>query len=539
MTTLVINAAGKGTRLGQVTELAPKSLAPLGRSNILLEQLKAFKSLFNNNLYNIVLITDYKEEILINYVNKFLPEYNWIICNPRISLVKDIETAYQLHVKGDSFLIWSDIIPADLVKPDKDTVFVHQSKVSNGGLYTPNCRCQVMKSSKRVIVSNTPEKNNRFEYTNRYKGIPGLFYFKNPKVVLEKFKTMHDSMTPEEYTESEFVDVLKLWKPEELNLVPLTYMDASYSMSYNVIKSDYENNVVNSRVESVIEFKNNTIIKHSESVPIEVEWYKAANKFIKSHVPKVLDESRTTITLEKIPGISLYEISTREDQRSKFIFAVSEAMEALKKLHEVKITAHKRDYLDMYVNKVYSRFVNTESLRLPVRYVNEQKISNYGTNLAELFEVASHNIDLNKFSMIHGDPNFSNIFYDSKVYFLDPRGKFGSTKVYGDKYYDYAKILYGFSGYDAYNMNRFKFKYEESIQTGLIEIQTNFNYLDGINLFENVFDFSPEEIRYIEFIVATIWLSVGMLQYFSYSSMQVGYFMGLLYLNKWIENYYG
>ena len=53
------------------------------------------------------------------------------------------------------------------------------------------------------------------------------------------------------------------------------------------------------------------------------------------------------------------------------------------------------------------------------------------------------------FSIIHGDPCFSNILYDPRngiVRMLDPRGRFGSHDIYGDPRYDWCKLNHSIEG---------------------------------------------------------------------------------------------
>lgn len=53
--------------------------------------------------------------------------------------------------------------------------------------------------------------------------------------------------------------------------------------------------------------------------------------------------------------------------------------------------------------------------------------------------------------IIHGDPTFSNILLvgTSQIYFIDPKGEWdGVRTIYGNKYYDYAKVLQCILGYD-------------------------------------------------------------------------------------------
>ena len=53
------------------------------------------------------------------------------------------------------------------------------------------------------------------------------------------------------------------------------------------------------------------------------------------------------------------------------------------------------------------------------------------------------------FSVIHGDPCFSNILYDPRnsiVRMVDPRGSFGSHDIYGDSRYDWCKLNHSIEG---------------------------------------------------------------------------------------------
>lgn len=53
------------------------------------------------------------------------------------------------------------------------------------------------------------------------------------------------------------------------------------------------------------------------------------------------------------------------------------------------------------------------------------------------------------FSIIHGDPCFSNILYDPRnsiVRMVDPRGSFGSHDIYGDPRYDWCKLNHSIEG---------------------------------------------------------------------------------------------
>ena len=60
---------------------------------------------------------------------------------------------------------------------------------------------------------------------------------------------------------------------------------------------------------------------------------------------------------------------------------------------------------------------------------------------------------MDSYNLIHGDTHLGNILLDEndQLYFIDPRGYFGSSKLFGLYEYDYAKLLFGISGYSVFD----------------------------------------------------------------------------------------
>jgi hypothetical protein len=74
------------------------------------------------------------------------------------------------------------------------------------------------------------------------------------------------------------------------------------------------------------------------------------------------------------------------------------------------------------------------------------------------------NCDMVEYNFCHGDLNGSNIMVNPitmDVKFIDPRGYFGNTKLYGWKEYEYSKLLYCLSGYDDFNNLPQIYKFDE------------------------------------------------------------------------------
>ena len=61
--------------------------------------------------------------------------------------------------------------------------------------------------------------------------------------------------------------------------------------------------------------------------------------------------------------------------------------------------------------------------------------------------------DRDYYSIVHGDIHLGNILLDpsNNMYFIDPKGFFGNTDLYGIHEYDYAKLMFGISGYSIFD----------------------------------------------------------------------------------------
>lgn len=129
--------------------------------------------------------------------------------------------------------------------------------------------------------------------------------------------------------------------------------------------------------------------------------------------------------------------------------------------------------------------------------------------------------------MIHGDPTFSNMLYDrihGKVFFIDPRGYFGKTKLYGDVDYDWAKVYYSLVGnYDQFN--RKKFALEINKKGVELAVKPN-NWSDMEDyFFERLESVSKTKIRALH---AVIWLSLTTYAWEDYDSICGAFYNGIL-----------
>ena len=108
--------------------------------------------------------------------------------------------------------------------------------------------------------------------------------------------------------------------------------------------------------------------------------------------------------------------------------------------------------------KVIDRFNEFDwknnSLYNSIEYVNNIKIKNINYYCDVIYKKLYTYLDgRDHYNLIHGDIHLGNILLDSgkNILFIDPRGYFGDTKLFGIKEYDYAKLLFGISGYSMFD----------------------------------------------------------------------------------------
>ncbi len=121
-----------------------------------------------------------------------------------------------------------------------------------------------------------------------------------------------------------------------------------------------------------------------------------------------------------------------------------------------------------YIHNILLETVEKVNLRrneiLPLinKYSNIIKVNNI---LLNSYEIIIQNIEkkvieyVNSkneyiYSIIHGDCQFNNILYNKDTHdivFIDPRGYFGDSDIYGIPEYDYAKVKFALTGYDIFD----------------------------------------------------------------------------------------
>ena len=172
--------------------------------------------------------------------------------------------------------------------------------------------------------------------------------------------------------------------------------------------------------------------------------------------------------------VPLYEYLKILDNTSKTKTNILESiLDKINKLHAINtIKEDKNVFMNNLKMEIYDKIINRKKVINDllsyfgnIEYVNGIKIDSLENILLKCKNIITqyyNTMDNYEYSVIMGDCQFSNILINNDsnnsennndIIFIDPRGYFGTSKIFGPKDYDYAKILYAIYGYDDFNNN--------------------------------------------------------------------------------------
>ena len=101
------------------------------------------------------------------------------------------------------------------------------------------------------------------------------------------------------------------------------------------------------------------------------------------------------------------------------------------------------------------------------------------------------------YNLIHGDTHLGNILVDKNetFYFIDPRGYFGESKLFGIYEYDFAKLMFGISGYSIF----------DNMEIDDLSVINNNLDIDFIKKYEYIFEQPPFD-KITTLFCLSIWL---------------------------------
>lgn len=493
---IIVQAGGKGSRMGTLTRNKPKALVPVDNLPMLFHLFRKYPN------KKFIVIGDYKYDVLEKYLCEFADvDYEIICATGKNGTCAGIREAMTYIPAGKRFtLIWCDLVlPKDYVMGGGKDNLVGISK---------DFPCRWKFANGRFLEERSVDQ-----------GVAGFFVFKDKNVL----KNVPD--------EGEFVRWLK---DQNIKFVeePLYH-----THEYGLFSEWEKLPKTRCRPFNRMEIDEGQIYK----VPVdeqgrdlakrEVAWYKQVADKHFENIPEIY--SYEPLCMELIKGKNIYEYTSIADEQKEKI--LEQIIGCLKAVHELgSVPANRDSYYDAYIGKTIDRlrkvrnlvpFANNEYV-----VVNGRKCRNVFYYWEELEKLVMEYMP-NKFVFIHGDCTFSNMMLreDMTPVLIDPRGYFGKTEIYGDIAYDWVKLYYSlFSNYDQFNLKRFDLRINEN-DVCLTIASNNWESMEG-KFFELVG--GDVDKKQMMLLLAITWLSLTTYAWEDYDSICGAFYNGLYYLEE-------
>ena len=496
---IIVQAGGKGTRMGSLTRNKPKALVPINNLPMLFHLFKMFPD------RHFIIIGDYQSEVLERYLKAFATvTYDFISSTGMTGTCAGLSDALVCVPEDSAFMItWCDLLlPEDYIIPDETQNYIGISK---------DFSCRWSYTDDQFAEEPSSEQ-----------GVAGHFIFKDKSCLREVPK------------EGEFVRWLQSRKMTFAEL-PL-YKTHEYGLY-----SEWEKlPKMRCRPFNAIEIQADRLIKRpittqGESLAVrEIAWYKKLNNLSFNNLPHIFNYE--PLTMELIDGKNIYEYQDLSIEKKRDM--LRQIIDCLKSIHKIEtIPADRDSYENAYLGKTMERLTKVKEL---VPFADRETVIVNGRHCRNVFfcwdEVCDRVMQYmpEQFCFIHGDCTFSNIMMkrDTTPILIDPRGYFGYTEMDGDVAYDWVKLYYSlYSNYDQFNLKRFNLEIGE--KDVILRIDSN----DWENLEDEFFTMIGDEVSrpQMMLLLAITWLSLTTYAWEDYDSICGAFYNGLYYLEEALQ----
>lgn len=494
---IIIQAGGKGTRLQNLTKNKPKAIVPVNNLPIIFHIFKKYPD------KKFIIIGDYKFDILQKYLQTFAnAQYLLVHTKEQGNNAGIREALSYIPDKVPFMLIWSDLILSETFD------------VSNA---EKGCHIGI---SENFSCSWSFENGKMEKVTSKEHGVAGCFTFEQKEllkdipvsgsfakwlsesgIVLEEF-SMQGSM------ETGSIDAIRSIDSGENRCRPYNHMEFTKD---KVIKTGLTK-------------------EGKDLINRELLWYKAVSDYGFDEIPKIY--SYEPLTMEKIDGENIFKAKLDDEQKKE---TIDRLIDSLQRLHgyekaEKDIFGLQEDYFNKTIKRI-------QGIRDVIPFTNEKYITINGKKCRNVFffqdELQAKVKELlydAEFGPIHGDCTLTNTMIDrtGKIYFIDARGYFGKRAIFGDVYYDWAKLYYSINGkFDQFNIKNFNLE----ISANSVELEIAASGWEHLTeYFLNRIDHC--DISKIKLIHAIVWLSLASHAWEDYDSLCAAFYHGTLLLEE-------
>lgn len=496
---IIVQAGGKGTRLGYLTRNRPKALVPVDNLPMIFHLFRKYPE------KRFIVIADYHREVLREYLASFADVKYQVVDAEGTGTCAGIRQALDLIPAGEPFmLVWSDLIlPRNLGLPESYEKRISDDKIFDyiGISSTFPCRWSY-------------QKGQFTEESSVAHGVAGFFLFS------EKEKLSQVPSSGE----------LVRWMQEQH--MEFQEFSLAGTREYGLLEEYEKLGKEKCRPFNRIAVEEDVLIKEAvdeqgrKLAVRECAWYKKAKENDIRILPEIY--GMDPLKMEYIKGKNIYECQLSVTEKEEIL---EKLISALHQLHQSdSIAADSFSMKEAYYNKTMERLGKIQDL---VPFARERMIRVNGKDCRNVFfykrelEKRLEGLKCSRFHFIHGDCTFSNLMLreDGTPVLIDPRGYFGFTELYGDVRYDWAKLYYSIVGnYDRFNLKDFRLVVGEN-ETSLQIASGHWEDME-----ERFFELTGADRYEIRLLHAVIWLSLTTYAWQDYDSICGAFYNGLYYL---------
>ncbi|MDY0236838.1 MAG: phosphotransferase [Gudongella sp.] len=489
----IVQAGGRGSRLGYLTDNKPKGLVSIDNLPVIFHLFRRYPQA------DYTIIADYKLDVLSDYLSVFADgvEYRIVSSEGSTGTCAGIRKALKHIPPGQGFaLVWSDLI----LDRALEIPFDGRNRIG------VSCRMPCRWSYEGALL----------EKPSGEAGVVGLFTFPDKGFLEENVPESGEFVRWLQETGLEFIpfDVGETEEYGLLERVPLP--EEGRCRPFNRLYTD-----------------NGLIVKEGidrqgdELAVRERAWYSHVMGLGYRSIPRI--HSICPLVMERINGRNVYAYEMSRRQKEDTLASI---VGCLSDLHSLESCEADRDSIMMaYYEKTMSRLRKVRPL---IPHSEEEYINVNGRECRNVFFNEGWVRDTVErmccpgFRLIHGDCTFSNIMLrDGRdPVLLDPRGYFGRTEIMGDPLYDWAKLYYSLYGnYDQFNLRRFRLRIDGGID---LEIASN-GWEDMSDVFFEMIPGSVGE-KEVRLIHSLIWLSLTTYAWDDYDSICGAFYNGIYHM---------
>ena len=338
-------------------------------------------------------------------------------------------------------------------------------------------------------------------------------------------------------TMGESYGILRLLENHNFNSFKFTWYDTgnerSLSNAKEKLKSEHQPNILEKEDEAIW-FANNKTIKFSTDFMF-IDDRVSRTEHLDFYIPEIRDSSKNFYTYDFVEG----EVFSKKVTGKKFEYLLSWLDEFWKPItigneeHELFFDDCLKFYRDKTVNRIelyYRKFYNSDFGEM----INDNKFPRLRNILGELKWDWIADGEPTRF---HGDLHFENILVNKTndglpFSLLDWRQNFGRSYVYGDIYYDLAKLHHGLIiSHDFINQNFYH--YSRDMNNVYYDFHRKNTNIECEKILQNYVETHDLDWKKVKIITALIFLNIAGLHHYPYCHLL--YYLGRVMLTEEVK----